>query len=80
MLSYEARVKVWLTSQGGGNHLAASAQFDHLQKKEVFFYNEISALTVKPLPAFLTEAPEFGDYEGNDDDSVEHDWSPDVSG
>lgn len=50
LLSYEARIKGWLPSLGGGNHLDADPCFKFLKNKKVSFY-DVSSTAIKPPAA-----------------------------
>ncbi len=41
LLSYEGRVKSWLPSTGGGDHVGADSAFHFLRQNGVFFYDEV---------------------------------------
>lgn len=54
LLSYEANIKGWLPSVGGGDHVAADINFGYLKANGVHFYDESLASSVSegnvPMP------------------------------
>jgi hypothetical protein len=50
LLAYEANVKGWLPSVGGGDHVTADAGFGHLKQHGVYFY-DVAAQIAPPVPA-----------------------------
>ena len=48
LLSYEANVKGWLPSQGGGDHVSADPNFQFLKAEGVSFYNVAMAVPSAP--------------------------------
>lgn len=55
LLAYEANVKGWLPSAGGGDHVAADANFNFLKTNGVCFYD--ASLAAPPVAAAATAAP-----------------------
>lgn len=50
LLSYEANIKGWLPSLGGGDHVAGDPNFGFLKASGVYFY-DTTPLAVFPIPA-----------------------------
>lgn len=50
LLAYEANVKGWLPSQGGGDHVAADPSFAFLKATSVSFYDPTAAVPVGTAP------------------------------
>jgi hypothetical protein len=50
LLSYEANIKGWLPSVGGGDHVAGDPNFGFLKASGVYFY-DTSPLVAFPIPA-----------------------------
>lgn len=58
LLSYEANVKGWLPSQGGGDHVAADPSFGHLKTAGVEFYDtSVTSPPATGLPIPVPEVP-----------------------
>jgi hypothetical protein len=55
LLAYEANVKGWLPSEGGGDHVASDANFGFLKSEDVSFYD--ATLAVPPAPGALAPLP-----------------------
>lgn len=54
LLSYEGRIKGWLPSAGGGDHVGADDAFEFLRNNDVFFYDEVVPdLALQALRGFL---------------------------
>ncbi len=69
LLSYEARVRGWLGSVGGGNHIASHPVFSYLERKKIRFYTlmrKVSHRTVTKLEE--TDAASYDDSETWADD------------
>lgn len=50
LLSYEANVKGWLPSAGGGDHVASDVRFGYLKGLGVEFYQRVPMLAPPPVP------------------------------
>ncbi len=57
LLSYEANVKNWLPSAGGGDHVAADVNFGFLKANGVYFYDESLAAPPAAAPAVAAPVP-----------------------
>ncbi len=53
LLAYEAKIKGWLNSVGGGDHVQADLNFAYLQSKGVYFYDPGRTLAVTPTGVSL---------------------------
>ena len=49
LLSYEANVKNWLSSQGAVDHVAADQNFSFLKQHDVYFYDHALSTTYQPV-------------------------------
>ncbi|MEB4591412.1 RNA-directed DNA polymerase, partial [Candidatus Thiothrix sp. Deng01] len=56
LLSYEANIKGWLPTVGGGDHVAADANFNFLKSSGVYFYNS-TPLGASPIPSPTLPTP-----------------------
>lgn len=56
LLSYEANIKGWLPTLGGGDHVATDPNFGFLKRKKVYFYDTTS-LAASPIPAPTLPTP-----------------------
>lgn len=56
LLSYEANIKGWLPTVGGGDHVAADPNFGFLKNAGVYFY-DTAPLAVSPIPAPTLPTP-----------------------
>lgn len=60
LLSYEARVRDWLGSDGGGNHVAADPAFGFLERQRVRFYRRVRPPTTQTIGQIPNWRPEYG--------------------
>lgn len=56
LLSYEANIKGWLPTVGGGDHVSADSNFDFLKASGVYFYNTVP-LGASPIPTPTLPTP-----------------------
>ena len=62
LLSYEARVREWLPSVGGGDHVRTHAAFAYLAERNVRFYTRMRSLTRRTITILEeTDAASYGD-------------------
>jgi hypothetical protein len=58
LLSYEANIKNWLPTAGGGDHVGTDVNFAFLKQNGVYFYDEslaaVPAVAPVPLPTLPT--------------------------
>jgi hypothetical protein len=57
LLSYEANVKGWLASSGGGDHVTSDARFGFMKALGVEFYTHVAVLTPPVVPIPIPIAP-----------------------
>jgi hypothetical protein len=57
LLSYEANVKGWLPSSGGGDHVTSDARFGFMKALGVEFYTHVAVLTPPVVPIPIPVAP-----------------------
>ena len=50
LLAYEANIKGWLPTVGGGDHVAADPNFGFLKASDVYFY-DITSIATAPIPS-----------------------------
>ncbi len=70
LLAYEANIKGWLPSVGGGDHVTADANFGFLKANGVYFYDAnlaappaaVPAVAAVPLPTVPTVSVLAGAY------------------
>lgn len=62
LLSYEARIKKWLPSVGGGNHLDADPCFKFLKSKNVSFYDMTESAVKPPILSASLVGPTGGSF------------------
>lgn len=60
LLSYEARVRNWLGTAGGGDHVAADASFNFLKQHNVRFYRRVRRPTRRIVELIPNWRPEYG--------------------
>lgn len=75
LLAYEAGVKGWLPSTGGGDHIAGDPSYAWLRTNGVSFYKRFRQLTAKVVRSL---APSRHHAYGGDDDEDEDDDDEDV--
>lgn len=79
LLSYEARVREWLPSVGGGDHVRTHAAFAYLADRKVRFYTRMRSLTRRTIMILEeTDAASYGDESdpwsfGRSDDEDDED-------
>jgi hypothetical protein len=61
LLSYEARVRGWLGSVGGGNHVTLDPAFAFLEREGVRFYRQVRPPTLQMVEEFPTWREDYGD-------------------
>lgn len=62
LLSYEARIKGWRITQGGGNHVATDKNFQWMRRNNVSFYTPVRRPIRPPVNAVATlmSRPDLG--------------------
>lgn len=71
LLAYEASVKGWLSSAGGGDHIAGDGSFAWMRSNGVSFYTRFRQLTAKVVRS-LAPSRHHG-YGGGDDEDDDDD-------
>jgi hypothetical protein len=61
LLAYEARVRNWLGTKGGGDHVAADSAFNFLKTNRVRFYKEVRKPTVRSTAQIPNWRPVYGE-------------------
>lgn len=73
LLAYEAKLKGWLPTFTGGDHLAMEPRFDYLKNANVTFFDE--GATLKPMPFNPDAFIDLSDVEqGYEDDGLDPDY------
>lgn len=67
LLAYEARVRGWLPSLDGGDHVAATPGFAFLASHGVRFYRQVRAPTRRQIHRIPNWRPAYGDEDELDD-------------
>jgi hypothetical protein len=68
LLAYEASVKGWLPTFGGGDHIAAHTSFEFMRQNNVSFYTRVRTPTKASIAEMPTWRPGYGDVSSEDDD------------
>jgi len=63
LLSYEARVRNWLGTVGGGDHVMADGAFNFLRSAGVRFYRRVRAPTKQTTSAIPNWRPAYGESD-----------------
>ncbi len=61
LLSYEARVRDWLPTRDGGNHVADDPAFNFLRQQNVRFYRPVQPPTHRTVELIPNWRPDYGD-------------------
>jgi hypothetical protein len=61
LLSYEARMRNWLGTLGGGDHVTADPAFNFLQQHNVRFYRRVHPPTHRTAELIPNWRPDYGD-------------------
>jgi hypothetical protein len=62
LVAYEANIKGWLPTVGGGDHVATHPQFAILKANNVSFYDVSRAVLAMPAAALPLDGGVFGDF------------------
>jgi hypothetical protein len=60
LLNYEARVRNWLGTVGGGDHVAVDPSFNFLREQGVYFYRRVHPPTNQTAALIPNWRPEYG--------------------